>query len=71
MPEVPAPRDGHCHSELVCSGDHLIVTDGAPGLHHEANPELAGRLGYNDYSVVEQVFTMKRLNAAELKARGY
>lgn len=65
-------RPGHPHDILIGDvvGIHIadeVLTDGIIDM---AKLRPLARLGYNDYAIIEEIFTLKRLNATELAARG-
>lgn len=64
---------GHPHDVLFGDvlGIHIadeVLTNGDIDM---AKLRPLARLGYNDYAVIEEIFTLKRLNRQELAARGF
>ena len=70
--DMPASASGH-YSSLVIGeviGVHIDDAVVVDGMVDVARMRPLGRLGYNDYVVVNEVFTMPRLNREQLEARG-
>lgn len=71
--DMPPSRQGH-HSSIVIGqviGIHIddgVIVDGMVDV---TKMRPLGRLGYNDYVVVDEVFTMPRLTRGQLEERGF
>jgi flavin reductase (DIM6/NTAB) family NADH-FMN oxidoreductase RutF len=71
--DLPPSSSGH-HASLVIGqvvGIHIDDAVLVDGIVDVAKMKPIGRLGYNDYVVVDEVFTMPRLNARQLQALGF
>jgi flavin reductase (DIM6/NTAB) family NADH-FMN oxidoreductase RutF len=70
--DMPPSAAGH-HSSMVIGqvvGIHVADSVLVDGIVEVARMRPIARLGYNDYTVVDEVFTMPRLTGAQLQELG-
>ena len=71
--DMPPSRAGHYASIVLGQVIGIDVDDSVivDGLVDIAKMRPLGRLGYNDYVVVDEVFSMPRLTRVQLEAQGF
>jgi flavin reductase (DIM6/NTAB) family NADH-FMN oxidoreductase RutF len=71
--DLPPSQSGHYSSMVIGRVVGIHVDDAylVNGMVDVTKMRPLGRLGYNDYVVVDEVFNMPRLTRAQLEEQGY